>query len=135
VEWSPDGRTIALGTTSGIFLYDAETKEATLFVDTQFNVVAMAFSPAGGEITAGSPHGIVQSWNTETGVVTQNFTYARPNSEMIGNDTFIKAIAYSDDGEDIAIGYRNGAINYSFLSSCIQHQLVNYPTVDDLRLV
>src|SRR6185503_12364399 len=39
LEWSPDGKTIALGTTSGIFLYDADTKESTLFIDTQFNVV------------------------------------------------------------------------------------------------
>jgi len=135
VEWSPDGRTIALGTTSGIFLYDAETKESTLFIDTQFNVVAMAFNPAGGEITAGSPHGIVQSWNMATGVVTQNFTYARPNSEMIGNDTFIKTIAYSDDGEDIAIGYRNGAINYFRSRQAASNiQLVNYPTVEDLAI-
>lgn len=135
VEWSPDGKTIALGTTSGIFLYDAETKESTLFIDTQFNVVALTFNPAGGELTAGSPHGIVQARNTETGSINQTFTYARPNSEVITNDRAVMAIAYSSGGEDIAVGYRNGAINY-FPSHQVTSslQLVNYPTVEDLAI-
>jgi serine/threonine protein kinase/WD40 repeat protein len=133
VTWSPDGKTIALGTTSGIFLYDANTKQSTLFIDTQFNVLAMAFNPASGEITAGSPHGIVKAWDTQTGSENQTFTYARPSSDVLNNDNAVTTIAYSSDGEDIAVGYRNGVIDY-FPShqAASSHQLDNHPTVQDL---
>ncbi|HLO29571.1 MAG TPA: protein kinase, partial [Anaerolineales bacterium] len=103
VRWSPDGKTIALGTTSGIFLYDAQTHELTRFIDTQFNVIELAFNPAGGEIAAGSPTGIVRIWNPGSGEQLQSFA--------LGNQK-VTAISYSANGKNVAIGYGNGAINY-----------------------
>jgi len=134
VKWSPDGKTIALGTTNGIYLYDADTKESTLFINTQFNVKVMSFNPAGGdEIIAGSPAGIVQTWNYKSGVALQNFTYSRPISDTITNDTAVTAISYSLDGKHVAIGYQNGAINY-FSSDPNNPDMTveNHPTVEDL---
>ena len=112
VRWSPDGKILALGTTSGLFLYDAQTKEFLRFIDTQFNVIEMSFNPLGGEIAAGSPTGIVRTWNPESGDLIQSFTYTRPVSDEIKSTIRVMTIIYSSDGEHLAVGYQNGAINY-----------------------
>lgn len=135
VRWSPDGNTIALGTTSGLFLYDTQTKEPTLFIDTEFNVLAMAFNPVADEIAAGSPGGVVRSWNYRSGELVQSFTYSRPASETITKNTAVAAIAYAPDGQNLAVGYENGAIDY-FPSnqSAATFALDNYPSVKDLAV-
>lgn len=135
IKWSPDGQTIALGTTSGIFLYATQTKELTLFIDTQFNVLEMAFNPLGGEIAAGSPTGIVKTWNSDSGGPLQNFSYTRPKSDTITNNTTVTAISYSPNGKNIAVGYKNGAINYFPANQGTPTLVVeNYPAVEDLAI-
>ena len=135
VKWSPDGGTLALGTTSGIFLYDAQTHDPVLFIDTQFNVLALSFNLAGDQITAGSPLGIVKSWNATTGVLAEEFSYTRPASETITNNTAVTAISYSVDGVHLAVGYKNGAIDYfSAGKDTADQAFENYPTVEDLAI-
>lgn len=133
VRWSPDGTRIALGTTSGIFLYDAQTREQQLFIDTEFNILTLIFNPAGDEIVAGSPEGVVTCWNSQTGAVIRQFSYAAPVSETITSNKAVTVLSYSGDGNNIAIGYKNGAINYfpSDRSSLIL-SIENYPTVNGL---
>lgn len=135
VRWSPDGKTIALGTTSGLFLYDSQTKELTRFIDTQFNVIEMSFNPLGDEIAAGSPTGIVRTWNPESGELIQNFTYTRPVSEEITSNIKVTAISYSPNGKNIAVGYKNGAINYFPANQGNASMAVeNYPVAEDLAI-
>lgn len=135
VRWSPDGGTIALGTTSGIFLYDAQNRESKRFIDTQFNVLALSFNLAGDQITAGSPDGIVNSWDATTGALVQTFKYTRPRSETITNNTAVTAISYSVDGLHLAVGYRNGAINLFLDGREVAEQTYeNYPAVEDLAI-
>lgn len=132
-RWSPDGEIIALGTTSGIFLYNSQTNELIRFIDTQFNVLEMIFSSAGDEIIAGSPAGIVNAWNPTSGSLIRSYTYKRPASDTITNNLEVTAISYSANGKNIAIGYKNGAVNY-FPSDqdTILMSFENYPTVEDL---
>ncbi len=137
VKWSPDGSTIALGTTSGIFLYDAGTKASTLFIDTQFNVVELAFNPAEGsnEIAAGSSTGGVRIWDFRSGTLLRSFAYARPASDTILPNTMVTAISYSLDGAFIAIGYKNGALNYFPADQGASIMIVeNHPAVEDLLI-
>jgi WD40 repeat protein/predicted Ser/Thr protein kinase len=135
VTWSPDGKTIALGTTSGIFFFDAQTREQTLFIDTQFNVLTLAFNLSGEEIAAGSRTGVVQVWNARNGVSLRTYSYARPNSETITENKTVTAISYSLDGKNVAIGFQNGAINYfSSDRAALGLALENYPTITDLVL-
>jgi serine/threonine protein kinase len=135
VKWSPDGKTIALGTTSGIFLYDAQTKKQSLFIDTQFNVLEMTFNSLGNEIAAGSPTGMVKTWDSESGAPLHSFVYARPVSETITNNTTVTAIVYSPNGKNVAIGYKNGAINYFPADQGTPLMRVeNYPAVEDLAI-
>lgn len=114
VAWSPDGSTLALGTTSGIFLYHAREKDPYLFIDTKFNVTAMVFNPDGSEIAAGSPDGEVTVWNSASGKLAQSFTYKQPVSDRIATSPsrFVTALSYSPNGKNIAVGFQNGTINY-----------------------
>ena len=135
VRWSPDGKSLALGTTSGIFLYDSQTKKQTLFIDAQFNVLALSFNLAGDEITAGSPGGLIKSWDAATGSLVQSFSYTRPRSETITSNTAVTAISYSVDGIHLAVGFKNGAINYfSSGKDTADDAFENYPAVEDLAI-
>lgn len=133
VRWSPDGQSIALGTTSGIFIYDTQTKKMIRFIDTQFNVLVLAYNLAGDQITAGSPTGTINVWNPETGEQILSYIYKRPASETITSDLLVTSIFYSSDGKNVVVGYRNGAINYFPVDQGTPVLTVeNYPTVHDL---
>lgn len=127
VAWSPQGNAIALGTTSGIFIYNAQSKELNRFIDTQFNVVAMAFNPNGTLITAGSPNGDAATWETASGSLIQIL----PKS----TDSPITAIAYSPNGRNFAVGQRDGSIHYyADNQKTAIITLQEYPTVEDLAV-
>lgn len=140
IAWSPDGNVIALGTTNGLFLYGAQDKSLKLFIDTRFNVVAMVFSPEGDHITAGSPDGDVTAWNAATGKTVQNFSYKQPQSNRIITSAstasrFVKAISYSPNGRNIAVGYENGTIDYfSTDRDTAIAAFDEYPMVEDLAV-
>ena len=140
VAWSPNGETVALGTTSGIFIYGTQDKNQTLFIDTQFNVVAMTFNPDGTLLTAGSPDGVVTAWNSQTGAIVQNFTYQRPTSNRIIASTstterIVTAISYSQNGRNLAVSYQNGTIDYfSADQSSAIAAFDEYPTATDLAI-
>lgn len=103
VRWSPDGKLLALGTTSGIFLHDAKSKELVRFIDTTYNVIEMTFNPDGNLILAGSLDGQVKAWQIETGELTQEFG---------GSRSTVTAIVYSPNRKNLAIGYEDGNIYY-----------------------
>lgn len=97
--WSPDGTSIALGTTSGIFIYEVSTLVRKRFIDAGFNVISMAFQKDGSEITAGSPDGLVKTWNIETGENIHSY----PSGGSAAN-----SISLSMSKKNIIIGYDNG---------------------------
>lgn len=135
VEWSPDGEKIALGTTSGIFLYDAQTRDLILFINTQFNVVVLAFNPVAEEITAGSPTGLAKTWSSATGQLLQNFSFKRPANNQHPDSGAVSAISYSPDGQFLAIGFKKGAINYfPIRQGTALHDWENYPAVEALAI-
>ncbi len=134
-RWSPDGKTIALGTTSGIFLYDSQTKDLIRFIDTHFNVLEMTFNPAGDEIIAGSPNGLVVAWDAASGNQIRGYTYKRPSVEIIADNLEVTAISFSSNGKNVAIGYKNGAINYFPADQdTALMSVVNYPSIEDLAI-
>jgi len=137
--WSPDGSEIALGTTSGIFIYDATSRKLNLFIDTKFDVVAMAYNPESGtnEITAGSLDGTVVTVNGKTGEVLQTYKYKLPESKRIEIPPHgaVTAISYSPKGKYFAVGYQNGVINYyESLSSSTLYTFDEPPFINGLVL-
>jgi serine/threonine protein kinase len=99
VIWSPNGDMIALGTTSGIFLYDSQNNSLKRFINPDFNVISLAFNVDGSQILAGSPDGQLKAWYTDTGQL--NHVYTKNNSA-------VNSLSLSKNKKNIVVGYDNG---------------------------
>ncbi len=62
VAWSPDGRLLAVASSLGIYLYDAQTLEEVRFIETDSWVASVAFSPDGQTLASESWDGTVRLW-------------------------------------------------------------------------
>jgi WD40 repeat protein len=62
VAWSPDSATLAVGTSFGVDLYNAETYQLTAAFDTGKPVNTLAYSPDGTRLAAGV-EGSIQVWD------------------------------------------------------------------------
>jgi len=62
VDWSPDGDLLAVASTIGIWLYDAETLEDIRYIETDSGVTSVAFAPDGQTLASGSHDGTVRLW-------------------------------------------------------------------------
>ncbi|HSB00946.1 MAG TPA: hypothetical protein VLE49_09880, partial [Anaerolineales bacterium] len=100
VKISLDGKTLAVPTTIGVDLYDAEAMTKIRTLPTGGFTTNVALSPDGSTLaadTAGSNR--IQLWDVYTGDLLLQLT---PNSESI---SFCMDLAFSPDGETIAVGY------------------------------
>ncbi len=62
VAWSPDGTTLAVASSIGIWLYHAETLEVVRFIKTDARFNSVAYSPDGARIISGSSDGTIRVW-------------------------------------------------------------------------
>jgi len=135
LRWSQDGSQIALGTTSGIFLFDSQSHKMDLFIDTEFDVSSMEFNPSADEITAGSKIGDVKTWNSKTGAFVRSYTITYPSENQFPDSGAVTGISYSTDGQYMAVGFKKGVINYYPVGQGAPTFVVeNYPSVEDLAI-
>ena len=96
ITYSPDGARIAVATTIGIWLYDAETfKEEALLIGHPGRVKSVAFSQDGGMLASGGEGEdmTVQLWNATTGEHLRTLT---------GHTEKVSSVAFSPDGKTLA---------------------------------
>ena len=105
VAYSPDGKTVATGTADGYFLsltattfqpivlWDARTLTRTAVLDQGSNVSAMAFSPDGKTIAAGTESGLVLLWDLAT---------RKKIVRLNGHADTVFSVAFSPDGKTLA---------------------------------
>ena len=62
VTFSPDGRLLAMASSLGVYLYDAETLAEVRFMPSDAPVLSAAFSPDGRLLASGSADGMARLW-------------------------------------------------------------------------
>jgi WD40 repeat protein len=96
VAWSSNGDTIAVasydavGSYTGVYLYDAETLEQTNFISTSRRIVSMAISPDGRMVVAGDGFGEAHIWSVDADQPVHSFQD-------------IHGLALSPDGQTLAL--------------------------------
>ena len=91
MAWSPDGATIALAGSIGIWLYDAEQPDAPprLLDDHTSSVSTIAFSPDGSRLASVGRDFTIYLWDTGSWTVTHILT---------GHDSSLRAVLFTPDG-------------------------------------
>jgi WD40 repeat protein len=92
VAFSPDGRSVlSTSKTNGVYLWDAETGEEILHLDTLEVINRAAISPDGRTALLGAEKGTVMLWDLGSGQVLRRF-----NGH---NGHAVQGVAFSPDGE------------------------------------
>lgn len=100
VAWSHDGKSLAVGSSAGIWLYDAAdlTAEPRLLEGQRAAITALAFSPDDQHLAAatGQPYDpTVWLWDTSTG---------QQSAVLQDPDSGVASLAWSPDGKTLATG-------------------------------
>ncbi len=93
VAFSPNGKTLAVGGTSGVYLIDPQQLSVTEFIRTGVWVRSLAFMPGTDTLTAGLFDHTIKMWNV-------------PNAELIrtlnDHQDWVRSISFSADGSLLA---------------------------------
>jgi len=92
--YSPDGKLIGVSSTLGVSLYQAESLEKLIFMETGSAVGSIAFSPDGKSLAAGMEDGGLQLWNLDGSLVRS----------LEGHTAKVTTVAFSPDGTLLASG-------------------------------
>ncbi len=95
LTYSPDGKTIAVAGSIGIWIYDAQTGRELSLIRTTSNVFSVAYSPDGRTIASGSIDNTIRIWNAQIGGTLRT---------LPGHTNSVFSAAYSPDGRTIASG-------------------------------
>ena len=98
VEYSPDGRQIAMGCGEGMIkIVDTETEKETILIEGEgwdrSLVLSLAFSPDGKRLISGGYDRMVRVWDTNTG---------KELTTLTGHPAGINHVVFSPDGQRIA---------------------------------
>jgi len=100
---APDGRVLAVGTSRGIYLHDAQTLEQQRFLEAPAQAF-VSFSPDGRRLAAyiaSVPHQ-VRVWRLDDGALVGSL-----DLQEAGTTIYPTSLAFSADGEQLYAGYYN----------------------------
>ncbi len=99
ISFSPDGTQIAVGSTTGVWVYDARTgAELSLLTNHVTRADILAFSPDGKTLTTGVREKILL-WDISSGKLLKSFE---------GFDGRLEALRVSEDGKTLLCVYHDG---------------------------
>jgi WD40 repeat protein len=94
--YSPDGTTLAVASSRGIYFYDVTNLQQTGFIPTDYLVTKMAFSPDGTILAAALADDNIYFWLVAS--------RERRGNVLVGHSGTITALAFSPDGTILASG-------------------------------
>ena len=101
VAYSPNGRHIAAGNGGTVQVWDVESGERMVILESrEARIWSLAYSPDGRYIAAGSLDGTVRMWHLATG---DEVALESPDSQ-------VGPVTYSPDGRHIAAGGNDGTV-------------------------
>ncbi len=109
--YSPDGKIIAIASTIGISIYQADGLHETFNIITNAAVNGLAFSSNGAYLAGGLSDNSIKVWNTADGTLFKSFEV--PKDETIKNKASpeqVISVAFSPDGSLLASGSTNGTV-------------------------
>jgi WD40 repeat protein len=102
MDFSPDGKLIAVSSSIGIYLYDVED-DILDFWDLQVYLTSISFSRDGSMLVAGGRDSMVRVLNVENG---EQIHLLKPTAHI----NSVQAVTFSQNGELIASGYSDGRV-------------------------
>lgn len=103
IAYSPDGKRLAVGTTSGILIFDSQTLSRERFIRTGVWARSVTFSPEGGTLAAGLFDGTARFWRLADGQEVRTLT---------GHGGWVRSVAYSSDGSLFATAADDDTVRF-----------------------
>lgn len=101
LQWQPNGSTLAIGSTAGVYLYAGEPLTQTAHIETSCWANTLAFSPNGDTLALGCANGEIRLWQVSLGKTLQT---------LAGSSSSPNALAFSPDGHLLAYGRQDGSL-------------------------
>lgn len=110
--FSPDGKQIAVGTTLGVSLYQADTLDEILYFETGASVNSVVFSPDGETLATGLNDNTAKLWKTSDGTLLKSFDgHVDEKPKKDSEKPEITSVAFSPDGSQVAGGSSDGTVS------------------------
>ena len=98
LKFSPDGKSLAVATSVGIWLYDTETyNPRKLITADKAPVSAIAFSADSRRLAGGSGNYILSVWDARSGHLLKTFGLESSHPEVVGGPVQVVFVAFSPD--------------------------------------
>jgi WD40 repeat protein len=95
IVWSADGTKLVLGTGIGVYIYDSETLEQELFIQTEKSITSIDISPDNQRLITGDWNGHVNFWDVSTGQISETL--------FTGTEKWdVASVKFSPDGQLMA---------------------------------
>jgi len=101
VACSPDGTLLAVASSTGIYLYNAQPLTNVCFIETDAWVNSVAFSPDGATLVSGSEDHMVRLWRVDDGTLLHT---------LDGHTAPVNSVVFSPDGTMMASGSVDGTV-------------------------
>ena len=137
IAYSPDGSQLAVGASTGIWIYDAATGEELALLGGHTGVItSIAYSRDGKMLTSahsadekdGHAQYYAALWDTETGTLIKTLSHERR-----GYTVPINSIAFSPDGTRIAVGDNEGGLLWDVVTSTLISTLHHNSDIASVR--
>jgi len=101
--WSADGKTLAIATWLGVYLYDATTWTQLQFLPIGVHVLVVEFGPNGSIVAGTAADNSVRLWEVNSGILLHT---------LWGHTSPSHSIAFALDGRWVATGTDDGTLRF-----------------------